>query len=148
MRRVDWVESREVAAEVLQHARAVLQQQEVGYAAADGASAASAAHFGGLGDATDEVVRVLDPPPRLAPAAVAEWYCERALQLDEQAGQLQVGVPVQERGLELGCVHWGGTHCSVWTAKRRIGVVHAVSSRSVFTCGCTCFVTFLLVLEL
>lgn len=125
MRRVDWVEGREVAAEVLRHARDVLQQHE-GRAAADGTYTAAAAHYSGLGDATDEVVRVLNPPPRMAPAAVAEWYCERALQLDEQAGQLQVGVQVQEWGLVVGC-HWvrseGSRRVGVWGGARIVGVL-------------------------
>ncbi|GFR44557.1 hypothetical protein Agub_g5828, partial [Astrephomene gubernaculifera] len=58
-------------------------------------------------EATDAVVRILDPvrTQRLTPATLAEWCSERALQLDERAGQLEGALSL----LELGWERLGGT---------------------------------------
>ncbi|KAG2437019.1 hypothetical protein HYH02_011450 [Chlamydomonas schloesseri] len=56
-----------------------------------------------LADLTDATWRALAPPHlRLSAAAVCEWYCERALQLDEATGQMQAALVLLELGWERG----------------------------------------------
>ncbi|GIL74909.1 hypothetical protein Vretimale_2528 [Volvox reticuliferus] len=90
VRKLDWVEQAEVLAEI----RSVL---------AAGAKPESATGVPDLDpEATDALVRVLAPRPRLSVNAISEWYADRALQLDAETGQLQNALTLLELGWERG----------------------------------------------
>ncbi|EFJ42827.1 hypothetical protein VOLCADRAFT_107073 [Volvox carteri f. nagariensis] len=92
VRKQDWVEQPEVLAEIR---KAV--------AAGSGSGSGSAVDLPDWDpEATDALVRVLAPRPRLSAAAASEWYAERALQLDEETGQLQGALALLELGWERG----------------------------------------------
>jgi hypothetical protein len=80
MRKPDWVEQPELLAEL----RRAL-------ASGPGPLCESPGEVPELDpEATDALVRLLAPRPRLSAGALSEWYADRALQLDAETGQLQV----------------------------------------------------------
>ncbi|GLI69541.1 hypothetical protein VaNZ11_014186 [Volvox africanus] len=90
VRKLDWVEQAELLTEI----RTVL---------AAGSKAESAPGSPDLDpEATDALVRVLAPRPRLSVSVISEWYADRALQLDTETGQLQNALTLLELGWERG----------------------------------------------
>ncbi|KXZ45400.1 hypothetical protein GPECTOR_55g306 [Gonium pectorale] len=117
----DWVEDPTLLALLARDLPAATAAAASARAAARAAdtAAASAAHAepgsSGLGseldrdlaveldpEATDAALRCLAPRPRLSAAAVSDWFAERALELDEGAGQLQSSLALLELGWERG----------------------------------------------
>ncbi|KAG2491906.1 hypothetical protein HYH03_009857 [Edaphochlamys debaryana] len=120
-RKLDWIESAEILSDLRRALKSLKQ---------NGSGSGPEQYLPDLDpEATDAVIRLLAPRPRLATAAVCEWYAERALQLDGGSGQLQNALALLELAWERGA-RSARVGQLLGAARALAGVVDAAGLRS------------------